>query len=139
MELEVQNDALNIKFSVQYEDNMSLMFRRIDDVLNTMKVDESKRFSASSFKKVMRDETESVKGWRFTIANQVQSRVNETDRKVAKRDEERAARKAHKKAEKMAKKNVQNGNRKRLGAQERYVQKHKRPQLNPILSAMINR
>lgn len=138
MILEIKNDSLNVSFSVDFVENMSQLYRSVMEVIVQKVKDESKHFSYSGFAKVMNDKAHSVKGWRFTISDPVCSNSNQTERNVAKREEKRASKKQHKKALKAAKRNIANGNRNRLGAQERYVNAKKRPQLNPILKAMIS-
>lgn len=118
---EFKNDALQkvVSIPMVYGEPVTGTYRKF-----LAEVGEGNAMSPSSFRRLITDpDVTLVKGWRYAMVNAAAAAAAATERRVQQRAERRDTRKKHKKAEKAAKRNLANGNRNRLGAQERAKQK----------------
>ena len=141
MKLELRNDELGVKFSIDLTEKKTKMFDNVQSQFQEFEVPKHKQFSYASFKRLFDDVANSVKGWIMVTVNPKASMVSTRERNIATRDQKRKEQKAHKLAVKAAKKNVANGNRNRLGAQKRAkkAKDNQTKQIKPnMLASIVN-
>ncbi len=126
---EFEHNELQVKVSVELNDNRTAMYR---DFKQQAEQAGAPTMTAPSFARLLDPENvKTVKGWRCALVNPSAAAVAKTERSVANREEKRQQKKAHKKALKAANKSIKNGNRNHLGAQARYRQKASQGNFKP--------